>query len=37
MSAAVGMIPRAEAAKTTIAETPARSSATAIGISGASR
>jgi hypothetical protein len=31
------MIPSAEAAKTTIAEAPSRSSATAIGISGASR
>jgi hypothetical protein len=31
------MIPSAETAKTTIAETPARSRATAIGISGVSR
>jgi hypothetical protein len=31
------MIPSAEAAKTTTAETPASSSATAIGISGVSR
>jgi len=37
MRAAVGMIPSAEAAKTTTAETPARSSATATGISGVSR
>ena len=37
ISAAVGTIPSAEAAKTTVAGTPARSSATAIGISGASR
>ena len=37
ISAAVGMIPSAEAAKTTIAETPAMSRITAIGISGASR
>jgi hypothetical protein len=33
----VGMIPSAEAAKTTTAETPTRSSTTAIGISGVSR
>jgi hypothetical protein len=31
------MIPSAEAAKTTIAETPRTSSSTAIGISGVSR
>jgi hypothetical protein len=31
------MIPSAEVAKTTTAETPSRSRATAIGISGASR
>ena len=37
ISAAVGMIPSAEAAKTTVAEAPASSSATATGISGASR
>ena len=37
ISAAVGMIPSAEAAKTTTAETPAMSRITAIGISGASR
>ena len=37
ISAAVGMIPSAEAAKTTVAGAPSSSSATAIGISGASR
>ncbi len=37
ISAAVGMIPSAEVAKTTVAGTPASSRATAIGISGASR
>ena len=37
ISAAVGTIPRAEAANTTVAGTPARSRATATGISGASR
>jgi hypothetical protein len=37
ISAAVGMIPSAEVAKTSTAEAPARSSPTAIGISGVSR
>src|SRR3954454_19248687 len=37
ISAAVGTIPSAEAAKTTVAGAPARSSASAAGISGASR
>jgi len=37
ISAAVGTMPSAEAAKTSVAETPASSSATAIGISGVSR
>ena len=37
ISAAVGMIPSAEAAKTRPAEAPASSSATASGISGVSR
>jgi hypothetical protein len=37
INAAVGTMPIAEAAKTSVAEAPARSSATAIGISGVSR
>ena len=37
ISAAVGTMPSAEAAKTSVAELPARSSATATGISGVSR